>query len=135
MHWHIVDWQSWPLQSTGLPDLWSASWSKSERYTLNDVVAVIKYANARGIRVVPEFDTPGSALLQCGKHGGRVSALLQCKEERRTEVQAKHRSASLLLLWSCFLVVVVVLCAPYQSFWCGSGFSSSFNVYCLPCCD
>lgn len=65
MHWHIVDWQSWPLQSTAYPNLWSAAWSNRERYTLNDVVAVIKYANDRGIRVVPEFDTPGHATSMC----------------------------------------------------------------------
>jgi hypothetical protein len=58
--WAVVDWQSWPLQSVAYPNLWSASWSKSERYTLNDVVAVIAYANERGIRVVPEFDTVGA---------------------------------------------------------------------------
>jgi hypothetical protein len=60
LHWHIVDWQSWPLASASYPKLWSAAWSKRERYTIADVVAVTAYANARGIRVVPEFDTPGA---------------------------------------------------------------------------
>jgi hypothetical protein len=57
LHWHIVDWQAWPLQSTAYPALWSAAWSSRERYTLADITTVINYANARGIRVVPEFDT------------------------------------------------------------------------------
>jgi N-acetyl-beta-hexosaminidase len=57
LHWHIVDWQAWPLQSTAYPALWGAAWSSRERYTLTDVSNVIAYANARGIRVVPEFDT------------------------------------------------------------------------------
>ena len=57
LHWHIVDWQSWPLASTAYPKLWSAAWSKSERYTLADVAAITRYANARGVRVVPEACT------------------------------------------------------------------------------
>jgi hexosaminidase len=65
LHWHIVDWQAWPLQSEAYPDLWNASWSKYERYTLQDVVNIIKFANSRGIRVVPEFDTPGVPVVAC----------------------------------------------------------------------
>ena len=57
LHWHIVDWDSWPLESPSYPTLWSAAWSPRERYTLSDVTAIIAYANDRGIRVVPEFDT------------------------------------------------------------------------------
>ena len=65
IHWHIVDWQAWPLQSTAYPNLWTAAWSPRERYTLADVTSVIKFANSRGIRVVPEFDTPGHATSMC----------------------------------------------------------------------
>lgn len=65
LHWHIVDWQAWPLESKAYPNLWQAAWSKRERYTLKDISAVITYANARGIRVVPEFDTPGHATSMC----------------------------------------------------------------------
>jgi hexosaminidase len=78
VHWHIVDWQSWPLQSAALPLLWAASWSPRERYSFEDVRAVVEYARARGVRVVPEFDTPGHAssmcvsypALCCGPHSG-----------------------------------------------------------------
>jgi hexosaminidase len=65
VHWHIVDWQSWPLESAAYPLLWTAAWSYSERYTFEDVAAVVEYARARGVRIVPEFDTPGHAGSMC----------------------------------------------------------------------
>ena len=55
LHWHIVDWQSWPLQSNLYPKLWAAAWSPRERISLRDVATVVEYARARGVRVVPEF--------------------------------------------------------------------------------
>jgi N-acetyl-beta-hexosaminidase len=57
LHWHIVDWQSWPLESVAVPGLWNRSWSSRERYTLRDIATVVEFARARGVRVVPEFDT------------------------------------------------------------------------------
>ena len=66
IHWHIVDWQAWPLQSVAYPKLWSRAWSPRERYTLGDVAAIVEYARARGVHVVPEFDTPGHASAMCG---------------------------------------------------------------------
>jgi hexosaminidase len=65
LHLHVVDWQSWPLQSVSYPGLWNASWSKRERYTFNDMRTLVAYANARGIVVLPEFDTPGHATSMC----------------------------------------------------------------------
>lgn len=76
MHWHIVDWQSWPLQSTAYPALWSYAWSPRERYTFGDVAAVVEYARQRGVRVVPEFDTPGHATSMC--HGYPDLCPLNC---------------------------------------------------------
>jgi hexosaminidase len=61
LHWHIVDWQSWPLESEAYPALWDAAWSSTEKYTFEDVASVVEYARQRGVRVVPEFDTPGHA--------------------------------------------------------------------------
>eukprot|EP01083_Nonionella_stella_P039637 107783_1 len=58
-HWHIVDDQSWPYPLKTYPALYTnASWSKQERYSLNDVLDIISYAKRRGLRVIPEFDSP-----------------------------------------------------------------------------
>lgn len=65
LHWHIVDWQSWPLESAAYPKVWDASWSELERYTFEDVSSVVEYGRQRGVRVVMEFDTPGHAGSLC----------------------------------------------------------------------
>ena len=54
LHWHIVDAQSWPIESPSWPNLWLGAFSPRERYTTDDVKYVIEYARVRGIRVVFE---------------------------------------------------------------------------------
>lgn len=59
MHWHIVDAQSFPYVSQVYPNLTLGAWRPYAVYSPLEIKRVIEYGHARGIRVVPEFDTPG----------------------------------------------------------------------------
>jgi hexosaminidase len=59
LHWHLVDFQSFPVQSKAAPGLGKGAFSARERYSLEDLARVVLYAKDRGVRVMPEIDTPG----------------------------------------------------------------------------
>ncbi len=63
-HFHIVDDQSFPYESRTYPDLSSkGAYNELDVYSQTDIADLIEFARQRGIRVVIEFDSPGTAHL------------------------------------------------------------------------
>ncbi|MVN78515.1 family 20 glycosylhydrolase [Hymenobacter sp. HMF4947] len=58
LHWHLCDDQGWRVESKLFPRLHTVA-GATGYYTQAEVREVVRYAQARGIRVVPEFDLPG----------------------------------------------------------------------------
>ncbi|KAI4348107.1 hypothetical protein L6164_008868 [Bauhinia variegata] len=61
LHWHIIDEQSFPLEVPTYPNLWKGSYTKWERYTVEDAYEIVNFAKMRGINVMAEVDVPGHA--------------------------------------------------------------------------
>lgn len=57
-HWHLSEDQGYRVECKTFPKLHEMG-SDGKYFTHEDVKEIIKYANDRGIRVVPEFDIPG----------------------------------------------------------------------------
>ena len=54
LHWHIIDAQSFPIQSQQFPELSGVgAYSKFEIYTSQDAKEIVDYAHKRGIAVLP----------------------------------------------------------------------------------
>ena len=65
LHLHLADWQAGPFSIPEYPDLWDGAFTSDDVYTLSEMSSVVEYARARGIRVIPELDTPGHAASLC----------------------------------------------------------------------
>ncbi|XP_049876908.1 beta-hexosaminidase subunit beta-like [Pectinophora gossypiella] len=78
LHWHMVDDQSFPYKSEKFPELSKeGAYYPSLTYDKNDVEEIIDYAAQQGIRVIPEFDTPGHVTSWGLSH---PEIMTQCRE-------------------------------------------------------
>ena len=60
LHLHLTDDQGFRIECKTFPQLHEMG-SDGYYYTQEQIKEIIKYADTRGIRVVPEFDIPGHA--------------------------------------------------------------------------
>lgn len=59
-HWHLTDAESISLELKSHPELTKkGAWHPDVYYSHDDIKHILTYAKERGIRVVPEVDTPG----------------------------------------------------------------------------
>jgi hexosaminidase len=67
LQWHIIDGQSFPLESARFPQLAEQGrYCRECSYSQADVKALVAFARARGVRVIPELDMPGHSGFQYG---------------------------------------------------------------------
>lgn len=58
-HWHVTDSESFPLFLKSNPDLAKfGAYSRNKVYWPEYVTEIVQYAKSRGIRIIPEFDSP-----------------------------------------------------------------------------
>ena len=58
LHLHLTDAQAFPFDSAAVPGLSRGAWAPAAVYTRADLAALVSFAKYRGVRVVPEVDTP-----------------------------------------------------------------------------
>lgn len=79
LHWHITDEDSFPMELKSRPEI-TASGRVGGTYTQSEVKSIINYAKTRGVRVVPEFDTPAHTQ-SWGRSEKLSSMILNCNSE------------------------------------------------------
>lgn len=58
LHWHIVDAQSFPVDTPSAPEMQRGSFG-GQVYSMDDLSEIDEYATDRGVRIVYELDGPG----------------------------------------------------------------------------
>jgi hypothetical protein len=60
LHWHMTDDQSFPLSTEAYPELAKrTAFAPTAHYSPADLRDIVQFAASRGVRVLPEIETPG----------------------------------------------------------------------------
>ena len=87
-HWHLTDDQGWRIQLKKHPKLTELA-SDGLFYTQEEIRSIVKYADERGILVVPEIDVPGHAsaiLTAYPEMGSKVLPFSNANAEKKQEL-------------------------------------------------
>ena len=112
LHWHLIDDEAWRLEIPGLEELtemasrrghtlddsqwlqpaYAWGWDASDKttmangyYSRNDFIEVLKYANERHIRVIPEIEIPGHARAAIKAMNARYRKYIDTDKEKAEE--------------------------------------------------
>ncbi len=83
-HWHLTDTQSFPLLLPSEPRLSEyGAYYDGLAYTPADVAELLSHATLRGVRVVPEVDTPAHCAQgwQFGEAEAGMGKLVLCEDQ------------------------------------------------------
>ena len=61
LHWHMVDAQSFPVDTPSAPLMIKGAYSPSMTYSMDQIKSLSTYASDRGVRMLLEVDIPGHA--------------------------------------------------------------------------
>jgi hexosaminidase len=75
LHWHMIDAESFPINTPSEPTMIQGAFSKSMIYSLTDIQQLFEYAYQRGIEIILEYDMPGHA---AGWNAGKPSIMADC---------------------------------------------------------
>lgn len=79
LHWHVVDTQSFPIESKTYPNLWKGAFTSQERYTQADIYELVEYGRQRGVKIMIEYDIPGHAASWCAGYP-EICPSMSCKQ-------------------------------------------------------
>eukprot|EP00890_Picochlorum_soloecismus_P006762 jgi/Picsp_1/910/NSC_04395-R1_hexosaminidase b len=103
MHIHFSDDQSFPFKGKAVPELGdSGAFSTRMQYTPEMIEEIVTYARLRGIRVVPEFDSPGHTGAFAKSHPEIMALCDGSNQQQKYPAMSPAVDKSYEILWQLF---------------------------------
>ena len=103
LHIHFSDDQSFPFRGKALPELGdSGAFSPRMQYTPEIIEEVVTYARLRGIRVIPEFDSPGHTGAFAKSHPEIMAFCDGSNQQQKYPAMSPAVEKSYEILWQLF---------------------------------